>query len=147
MPDSVVAIVDADERERECLEDNNQISAPVEPGEQAADLRVELGEADLVPCPSPTLETTVFNDGSLPAENVLIRYYAGDPDQGGTPILDHVLPGILAPGSSSTFTVTLTNFPSLLITVHAVVDPDNDIFECNDGNNKDEGPEVICFET
>ncbi|MBW2704355.1 MAG: hypothetical protein JRF33_26350 [Deltaproteobacteria bacterium] len=147
LPDSVTAIVDADERERECHEDNNQITAPVEPSEQAADLRVELGEADMIPCPSPTLENTVFNDGSLPAENVLIRYYAGDPDQGGAAILDHVLPGILAPGTSSTFTVTLANFPSLLITVHAVVDPDNDIFECNDGNNKDEGPEILCFET
>ena len=116
-------------------------------GETNLESLLELGEANQQACPDPTLETTVFNDGSLPAENVLVRYFAGDPDQGGTRLLDHVVPGTLEAGSSITFTVTFEAFPTLLITVYAVVDPENDVEECNDGDNKTQGPQIICFET
>ena len=55
--------------------------------------------------------------------------------------------GPLDPGASTTFTATLANFPpNRLITVYAVVDPDNQIFECNDGDNKDQGEQIICYE-
>ena len=145
LPDLIRAIVDAEARERECREDNNEISAAVEAGEQAADLRVELGVADLNACPSPTVEGTVFNDGSLPANDVVVRFYAGDPDQGGSVLVDHLIPGTLQPGSSVAFTAILEFFPQLMITVYAVVDPDNQVFECNDGNNSAAGPEVYCF--
>jgi hypothetical protein len=145
LPDTIRAVVDAQLRERECDEANNEINAAVEPGEQAADLRVELGDADLLACPSPTVETAVFNDGSLPASNIVVRYYAGDPDQGGEQLHEEVVDGPLGPGTSTTFTATIPNFPARMITLYAVVDPDNQIPECNDGDNKDEGPQMICY--
>jgi len=146
LPDSIRAVADAELRERECIEDNNDLTAAVEAGEQAADLRVELGVHDESQCPDPTVETTVYNDGSRPAANIVVRYYAGDPDQGGTQIHEETVAGPLDPGTSTTFTATLMNFPpNRLITVYAVVDPDNQIFECNDGDNKAQGQEIICF--
>ncbi len=148
LPDLVRVIVDADERERECREDNNDISADVSPGVQSADLRVELGAVNSNMCPDPTVEMTVYNDGSLPASDIVVRFYAGDPDQGGAPIHEEIIPGPLDAGQSTSLTVTLLNFPtSRLITIYAVVDPDNLIFECNDGNNKAVGEQVICYET
>ena len=147
LPDSVRAIVDPDGRERECIEDNNEISGEVTPGVEAADLRVELGDINEALCPDPTIETTVFNDGSLAAGDIIIRYYAGDPNQGGTVLHEEILPGPLGPGEQESFTATLRNFPARLITIYAVVDPDNDIFECNDGDNKAEGGQLICYET
>ncbi len=147
LPDSIRAIADAELRERECREDNNELTADVEPGEQAADLRVELGAHDDSACPDPTVETTVYNDGSLAAADIVVRYYAGDPDQGGTRIHEETVAGPLEPGTSTTFTASLYGFPlNRLITVYAVVDPDNQIFECNDGDNKAQGEQIICYE-
>ena len=51
LPDQIRAIVDANQRERECVEDNNSILGDVQPGEQASDLRVELGESSMNDCP------------------------------------------------------------------------------------------------
>jgi hypothetical protein len=147
LPDRVRAIVDAEGRERECREDNNDIVATVEAGAEAADLRVELGAADLNLCPDPSLEATVFNAGSLPASDVLVRFYAGDPEQGGAALLDHVVQGVLDPGGSISFTVTFVAFPQRVITVYAVVDPADAVFECNDGDNKAAGPQMYCFPT
>jgi hypothetical protein len=128
------------------VEDNHDLTADVEAGEQAADLRIELGAHDDTLCPDPTVETTVYNEGSLPASNIVVRYYAGDPDQGGAPLRDETVAGPLDPGASTTFTAALSGFPrNRLITVYAVVDPDNQIFECNDGDNKARGQEIICF--
>ncbi len=147
LPAVIRALVDADAQERECREDNNDISKAVVAGANAADLRIELGSTDTSTCPDPTVETTVFNDGSLPAANIEIRYYAGDPDQAGSVLHQHVLTDPLAPGQSITFTATLTNFPARLITLFAVVDPDNKIEECNDGDNKAQGDQSMCYET
>ena len=42
------------------------------------------------------------------------------------------------------FTAKLTNFPENSdILVHAIVDPDNAVPECNDGNNKASAPMKI----
>ena len=147
LPDEITASIDAADSERECREDNNGITAPVAAGEQAADLRLELGPIDNAWCPTPSVETTVYNDGSLPASAVLVRYFAGDPDQGGGVIHEEVVPDVIPPGQSVTFTAFLSQFPLRLVTVWAVVDPDNTVFECNDGNNKTEGGQSWCGET
>ena len=139
LPDEVRVVVDEADVERECNESNNELAAPGDPGMASADLRVLLGAASAATCPTPTVETTVINDGSAPASNVVVRYYAGDPSQGGTAIHDEVVPGPIDPyGGSVTFTASLAGFPKGLdILVYAVVDPDGVIAECNDGNNKD----------
>ncbi len=138
LPDRVRAVIDESDAARECNESNNEIEADVDPGVALPDLRVEVS-AELPPaCPDPKVPTTVFNDGSAPASNVVVRYYAGDPNAGGKFLQDETIAGPIDAGDSYSFTPALTSFPQgLTVTVWAVVDPDNTIEECNDGNNRD----------
>jgi hypothetical protein len=88
--------------------------------------------------------TTVYNDGSAPASNIVVRYYAGDPNAGGTVVHEEIIPGPLDPGMSVMLNPAITNFPpGLLVLLYAVVDPANAIAECNDGNNKDSADNKI----
>ena len=93
LPDELRVVVDPvsdenpDGAERECIEDNNMFETLVEPGNTRADLVVELGAAT-APCPTAEVETLVRNMGTETAEDVVIRYYAGDPTQGGTVLHD-----------------------------------------------------------
>jgi hypothetical protein len=137
VPDEIRVVVDEGNTQRECNEMNNELTQPVMAGNQAADLRLTLGAVGIAGCPAPDLVTTVYNDGSMPASNVVVRYYAGDPNQGGTAFHDELVAGPILPGGSTMFTASLTGFPSnLSVLVYAIVDPDNAIPECNDGNNK-----------
>ncbi|MFO0618859.1 MAG: hypothetical protein U0414_40095 [Polyangiaceae bacterium] len=145
VPDTIAVVVDEANVARECDELDNQVTVPVDPGLQQADLRIELGAAS-ASCPAPTIATTIFNDGSAPASNILVRYYAGDPSQGGSLLGEVVVPGPLAAGANTTLMTSLPGFPaSLDILVYGVVDPLDAIPECNDGNNKDAADnKVIC---
>jgi hypothetical protein len=146
LPEKVRVVVDDKAQERECREDNNETVVMVEPGQVRPDLRIDLGIASDGACPSPTVSTTVYNEGSAPASNILVRYYAGDPNAGGTPIHEETIPGPLDPGQSVMLTAKMTNFPpNLLVLIYAVVDPQNTVMECNDGNNKDAADnKVVC---
>ncbi len=139
LPDKVRVVVDDGDLARECIETNNELEAQVQAQGKQPDLRVEIG----VPtgCPPgvvPKVPTKVFNDGSAPASNVLVRYYAGDPNAGGQPIHDETIAGSIAPATSVNVNPSMSSFPpGLSVLIYAVVDPDNQIAECNDGNNKD----------
>jgi hypothetical protein len=133
LPDTVEVTVDPDMAERECREDNNSLTAPVEGSDSIADLRVEIGTV-AGPCPSKTFELTVFNEGATAASNVLVRLYAGDPNAGGTPFHDELIAGPIAAGGMATVTAS-TLFPDVNARVFAVVDPLGTVEECNDGNN------------
>ncbi len=143
VPDLVNVIVDATDAASECDETNNELAEVVQAGDMLADLRVELGTV-IGNCP-PTVSTTVFNDGTLDATGVIVRYYAGDPNQGGTPIIDVAVPGTVPAGGSVMLSPTLNGFPSSAsgVTIFAIVDPDNVIPECNDGNNKDSASQQV----
>ncbi|HMJ16027.1 MAG TPA: CARDB domain-containing protein, partial [Polyangiaceae bacterium] len=132
-------------RERECNETNNSAEAPVQAGASAPDLRLDLGTATRQ-CPSARVVTTVYNEGSVPASNVVVRFYAGDPSQGGTPLHDETIAGPIAPGQNVTLTVTIPELPAgRLIRIYGVVDPDNAITECNEANNRDSANEsILC---
>ncbi len=149
VPDNIETIIDdpsfnpPNGAERECDEDNS-VTTPTAGGGAQPDLRVELGTpVDSPVC--PTVPTTVFNDGSVGATNVVVRYYAGDPGQGGSVLHDEVFAAIPAGGMVSS-DVSLSNFPNgVSVTIFAVVDPDNAIAECNDGNNEDAADaEISC---
>lgn len=146
LPAMVRAVVDDTNAQRECRENNNELTAPVMPSDVAPDLRVDLGLASDAMCPKPTVLTTVYNDGSAPASNIVVRYYAGDPNAGGTVVHEEIIPGPLDPGQSVMLTPQISNFPpGLLVLLYAVVDPANAITECNDGNNKDAANnKIVC---
>jgi hypothetical protein len=141
LPATITASIDAEGRVRECEESNNDINRPVEGGARIADLRIEVESAS--GCSEPVVEVTLSNDGSAAAEDVLVRIYAGDPSQGGTLLGEETLEDPLEPGASESLTLELDPV-SLDIAVWAVVDPRNVIDECNDGNNRDEGPRLAC---
>lgn len=131
--------------ERECHEDNNAKTAPVEPGKVRADLTVEI-LAVMLDCPNLKVQTKVKNVGTAVASNVLVRYYVGDPTQGGTMLHDELLPDPLAPNGEATFTVTLESLPDRgAIKIFAAVDPDKTVEECDEANNRDsDDTEVLC---
>jgi hypothetical protein len=139
LPDQIKLIVDEDNVAAECHEDNNSMTKKVEPSMPLADLRLDLGIANDASCPSPTVDTTVINDGAAPASNVVVRYYAGDPNVGGTFLHQEIVAGPIDPnGGKQSFTAKIDNFPdNLSILIYGIVDPDDAIPECNDGNNKD----------
>ncbi|MEZ4231608.1 MAG: CARDB domain-containing protein [Polyangiaceae bacterium] len=143
LPNDVLVRVDDLDVERECHEDDNELTQPVNAGSALADLRIQL-DVPAKDCPSVDVPTTVFNDGSLDASNVVVRYYAGDPSAGGTVIHEVTRPGPIAAGGSDSFTATIPNFPrNASILIYGVVDPDNAIQECNDGNNRDDADERV----
>jgi hypothetical protein len=147
VPDEIRVVVDELNQQRECNEMNNELTQPVKAGTQAADLRISLGAVGVATCPAPDLPFTVSNDGSLPASNVLVRFYLGDPNQGGTAFHEETVPGPIMPGGSVTLDASLAGFPNnLSVLVYAIVDPDNAIAECNDGNNKAAATaKAVCF--
>ncbi|GMV19840.1 MAG: hypothetical protein AMXMBFR56_80640 [Polyangiaceae bacterium] len=137
LPGKITVTVDDGDVARECKENNNSLDKDVVAGAQAPDLRVTLGApTGCPPGPKPKVPTTVWNDGSAPASNVLVRYFAGDPQAGAKAIHDETVPGPIPAGSSVNVSPTMTSFPQgLSVLIYAVVDPDNAIAECNDGNN------------
>ncbi|AUX45295.1 hypothetical protein SOCE26_067770 [Sorangium cellulosum] len=146
LPVRVRALVDKDAVERECDEDNNEETADVDAGGALPDLQIEVGRVITADCPLARVgvPTTLNNAGSAPASEVLVRYYAGDPSQGGRLLHEQVVPGPIAPGASESFTATIDGFPpNSSILIYGVVDPDGTIDECNDGNNKDAASDKV----
>ncbi|WP_437807497.1 FG-GAP-like repeat-containing protein [Sorangium sp. So ce1078] len=148
LPGRVRAVVDESASERECNEGNNEQIVVVDEGDALPDLQIEIGRVTDAKCNSQEVDvpTTVTNAGSAPASDVRIRYYAGDPGQGGTVLHEETVAGPIAPGDSVNLTATIDEFPwNLSILIYGVVDPDGAINECNDGNNKDAASDkVVC---
>jgi CARDB len=125
--------------ERECIEDNNDLEADVTPGKPRPDLSVQLGEAS-VQCSSRTasVEVTIKNTGTADATDIVIEIFAGDPAAGGTSMLVYPVPGTLDAGETESFTVEVPGFPNgRSIVLWGVIDPENAIAECNEGDNSD----------
>jgi hypothetical protein len=136
LPDQVRIVIDEANTARECIENNNEKTVPVAPGELTADLELSLGLVGQINCPSAVVPTTVTNLGSADASGVIVRYYAGDPDQGGSPIHDELFAGpFAAGGGTETRNVSITTLPPLSVQIFARVDPENAIPECKDSNN------------
>ncbi|HEY3500586.1 MAG TPA: FG-GAP-like repeat-containing protein [Polyangiaceae bacterium] len=143
LPDSVRATIDggngaAGSRERECREDNNELSEDVDPGEALADLLVVVGSADC----AGDVHVTVTNAGAEDAANVVVRVYAGDPSSGGE-VLGETTIDALAAGSSVEVTIDIGG-QQRTVTLWVIADPADTIAECNDANNLVQGPELVC---
>ena len=137
LPDRIRVSVDEAGTESECEETNNDLAIDVDPGALAPDLAITLGAVSGA-CPAQVFAVTVENVGSAPAIDPVVRLYAGDPSGGGTPIHEQVVAGALAPGASMSLSITVDPFPTdAEILVFGVIDPDDVIAECADGNNRD----------
>lgn len=146
LPSQIQVVVDADSgggsgAALECKENNNSATAAVEAGQSLSDLRLVVTRA--TGCEPAKLDFTLYNDGALPASNVVIDFYAGDPSSGGTRLGQTTVAGPIGAGSSVTGTATVGSVYRSIV-VWGVADPENVIEECNDANNVDSGPSLDC---
>jgi hypothetical protein len=144
LPDSVRVTIDGgndsgDSVERECNEDNNEIDGAVDAGDDLPDLAATVDAANC----GGDVTVTVTNTGSEEATDIVVRVYAGDPSAGGEVLGDETIEGPLGPGEDETITIDVGS-QGRNLTVWVVADPDDAITECNDANNVDEGPSLIC---
>jgi len=141
LPGRIEATVDVDGnpdfgRERECREDNNTRVESVDPPVAQPDLRIDILETLPATCPEAILNTTISNVGQQTAHDVVIRFYAGDPRRGGSRLDQVTVEGPIEPGQSVPINFRTERFPGgRLLTVYAIVDPDNAIEECREDDN------------
>jgi hypothetical protein len=114
-----------------------------------ADLTVALaGLGDLCDAAAGEieLEARVCNRGTNPVpDGARVVFYEGDPDDGAGIACETGLPRLLLPGECTEVSCTW-NVPSAgaADSITVVVDPDGDVFECRDGNNRGVIPSVLC---
>jgi hypothetical protein len=143
LPDSVRVSIDGGNssmngKERECVEDNNELTEEVDAGDALADLVVTVDSADC----GGDVKVTVTNNGAEDATNVVVRAYAGDPSAGGEVLGEATLPSVPA-GQSQMVTIDAGALERT-VTIWVIADPDDVIEECNDANNVVQGPELQC---
>ncbi|HID74135.1 MAG TPA: hypothetical protein EYP43_03695, partial [Thermoplasmata archaeon] len=80
----------------------------------------------------------IVNDGTTSAFDVKVRFYRGDPDAGGSLIGTAVMPRT-RPGTSTPAVLEWAPTASGDLDIYVVVDPDNEIDEELEGNNKGSG--------
>jgi hypothetical protein len=73
--------------------------------------------------------------GNTPLSNIIVRFYEGNPDNGGTLIGDGIIYFIAADSSESTTMVPWILASAGDYTIYAHIDPDNDISETIETNN------------
>ena len=92
------------------------------------------------------LAANVCNRGTNPVpDGARVVFWAGNPDTGAPIACETVLPRLLVPGDCTEVACTWT-VPAGTTTadVTVVVDPDGEVFECRNGNNRGVIPSVYC---
>jgi hypothetical protein len=115
----------------------------------AADLTVAFARSeDLCDASGDVvLRASVCNRGTNPVpDGARVVFYAGDPDTGAAIACETVLPRLLLVAECTEVSCT-ANFPPSAPSrdTVVVVDPDGDVFECRDGNNRGEIPASTCI--
>jgi len=80
-----------------------------------------------------SIDATICNIGDINAESILVSFYDGDPNAGGTLIANQIVNSI-SPEACATASVTW-NAMSGTHNIYVVVDPLNDIAELSETNN------------
>jgi hypothetical protein len=133
LPAKIVVSVDPEDGERECIEGNNSGEVSVMTSERKAELSIELEASDQL-CPTRGARVRVTNDSGLAVDDALVRLYAGNPASGATRI-GELHTGPIAAHGQTGWLSTSAAVGDRDVLVHAVVDPDDQVLECDDGNN------------
>ena len=135
---SIYVKVDPENVIREINEDNNKAHKFINIIGLQPDLTISINDivfSNLSPAANEeiTITATIHNIGNADANNILVQFYDGDPDNGGILIGEQVISSITA-GSSATAQI---NWIAQEGTheIYVVIDPNNDIAESNEGNN------------
>jgi len=136
----IQAIADPNNAISECDKANNAASLPVYVSAGWLDLSV-ASEDVVVPADIPEggltpISVTVRNSGTLSAENIVVRFYVGNPATGGFTIGSGIIIPSLAAGEAKPIQ-TSWNTSGLqgASYIYVSVDQDNVIREANEGNN------------
>ena len=106
--------------------------------------------ADLcdVTTPDVTLAANVCNRGTNPvADGARVVFYDGDPDIGAPIACETTLPRLLEVGDCTEVSCSWRipgGGTDEARDIVVVVDPDGEVFECRDGNNRGVIPDVYC---
>ncbi|MEM9069320.1 MAG: VCBS repeat-containing protein [Myxococcota bacterium] len=111
----------------------------------AADLTVALSDDVCGAMGETELVANVCNRGTNPVpDGARVVFYEGDPDEGASIACETMLPRLLEVGMctavSCTYTIPEEDAPDIVV----VVDPDGEVFECRNGNNRGVIPAVFC---
>lgn len=111
----------------------------------AADLTVALDDDICTASGETELVANVCNRGTNPVpDGARVVFYAGDPDMGADIACETALPRLLDVGECSavscSYTLPAEDAPEITV----VVDPDGDVFECRNGNNRGVVPAILC---
>jgi len=92
-----------------------------------------------------TLYAQVANNGSIgTSASTLVRFYDGDPNQGGRQIgTDQTMPAVEGCASTAIVAVTWDNVPTGTHQVYVVVDPFDSVAESNKSDNVSSVPVVV----
>ncbi|MCB9615912.1 MAG: hypothetical protein H6722_26045 [Sandaracinus sp.] len=110
----------------------------------AADLTVSLADEICGATGETTLGANVCNRGTNPVpDGARVVFYVGDP-MDETIACETTLPRLLDPGVCTEVGCPYTIPEGERPDVTVVVDPDGEVFECRDGNNRGVIPAVFC---
>lgn len=111
----------------------------------AADLTVALADDVCSATGETDLTANVCNRGTNPVpDGARVVFYEGDPDEDAPIACETVLPRLLEAGQCSTVSCRYTIPEGAAPNIVVVVDPDGEVFECRDGNNRGVLPAVFC---
>lgn len=92
---------------------------------------------NFLPGDEVTLRARVRNAGNLAVQDLQVAFYDGDPDAGGEIIATEVIPGWLeAQDEAEVSYAWVVPQPVQARTVFVVVDPDNEVTEADESNNR-----------
>ncbi|WP_041245589.1 CARDB domain-containing protein [Geotalea uraniireducens] len=137
---TIQVTADADGVISECDKTNNIVTLPVFVTTGRPDLVISA-EDIAIPASIPEgtladIAVTVRNSGTLNANNILVRVYAGNPATGGKQIgADQVIPTIAIGGAATIHAAWNTLAAQGTTYLYAVVDPLSAIAEINKANN------------
>jgi beta propeller repeat protein/parallel beta-helix repeat protein len=96
---------------------------------------INLSSSRLVAGYTGRIWATIQNSGELAAENVVVRFYLGDPLQGGVQVGAPEIISYLQPGEIQSVDFFWKFDTPGVYTIHVWVDPDNAISEATKNNN------------
>jgi subtilase family serine protease len=137
---TITVMVDPDATVPECDKANNTVSIQtvVSAGKPDPSIAAEdISIAATIPEGSlAEVAVSVRNVGTLKADNVVVRLYAGNPATGGKQIGTDQIVAALAAGSTTTLNFTWNTLGAVGTTyLYALVDPDAATADVNRGNN------------
>ncbi len=103
--------------------------------ELSANFPKASGTPPLIESTSVTISSEIFNTGSTSASNVKVKFFDGEPGNGGVQIGTNQTIATLAGNSKATASVSWLAQPTGIHTVYVQVDPDKTITEADEGNN------------